>query len=306
MIVGILFVLAACFVWGFIFLIPLLLSDFNSMEIALNRYLFFGLFSLFLLTFKGWKVFRQFTPRMYLSALAFALIAQLGYYTALVLGIRCANAAVTTLILGITPLTIAFYGNWQMRECSFRSLLLPSLLLCGGLVVVNIPVLQGNSNIESISMYFLGLLFVLFALVSWTWFAVHNARILHKNMQLAASDWSSLVGLGTLIGVILIGGTASTLGLMTFDFGSYPLEFWLGGFALGVVCSWLGFYLWNRGSILLPVSLAGQLMIFETIFGLVFVYLYETSWPSALEWMGMALMLSGIFMSVNTFRKQEI
>src|ERR1700733_11170287 len=145
MLVGLLFVLSACFVWGFIFLIPLLLSDFNSMEIALDRYLFFGMFSLLLLAFKGRKVFQQFTPRMFLAAFAFALIAQVGYYTALVMGIRYANAAVTTLILGVTPLTIAFYGNWQMRECSFRSLLLPSVLLGLGLMVVNIPALQGNS-----------------------------------------------------------------------------------------------------------------------------------------------------------------
>src|ERR1700733_10793707 len=148
MLIGILFVLAACFVWGFIFLIPLILSGFSSMEVALDRYLFYGLFSLLLLTFKGRKVFQRFTPRMYLSALAFALIAQLGYYTALVMGIRYANAAVTTLILGVTPLTITFYGNWRLRECSFRSLIIPSLLLIIGLGIVNIPALQGNGDID--------------------------------------------------------------------------------------------------------------------------------------------------------------
>jgi len=43
--------------------------------------------------------------------------------------------------------------------------------------------------------------------------------------------------------------------------------FFIGSAILGLLCSWVGAWLWNRASLHLPVSLAGQLTIFETIFG---------------------------------------
>jgi len=45
MITGILYSLAACFVWGFIFVVPLFMDGFNAIEVVIGRYLFYGIVS---------------------------------------------------------------------------------------------------------------------------------------------------------------------------------------------------------------------------------------------------------------------
>ena len=61
------------------------------------------------------------------------------------------------------------------------------------------------------------------------------------------------------------------------------MGFLIGCATLGVFCSWVGAALWNKASVFLPVSLAGQLMIFETIFGVLFVYMINQQIPSLME-----------------------
>ena len=58
------------------------------------------------------------------------------------------------------------------------------------------------------------------------------------------------------------------------------MSFLIGCATLGLLCSWVGASLWNKASVFLPVSLAGQLMIFETIFGVLFVYMLNQQMPS--------------------------
>ena len=77
-----------------------------------------------------------------------------------------------------------------------------------------------------------------------------------------------LLGMGTFFWVGVFAFTGD------FSLGNnFTQVSFLGGCAiLGILCSWVGTYLWNRASLLLPVALAGQLTIFETIFGILFFY----------------------------------
>jgi len=160
------------------------------------------------------------------------------------------------------------------------------------------------------SEYILGLSFGFSALIIWTLFAVANAKILNKNPTLASGDWVTMLGFTTLIWVILIVSGLSFLPHSPLDFGKYLTadpafqRFLLGNAVLGIFCSWVGSYLWNRASTLLPVSILGQLIIFETIFGLIFVHLSKNEWPPGLSFLGMSIMLFGIVASLNVFRKQ--
>lgn len=98
--------------------------------------------------------------------------------------------------------------------------------------------------------------------------------------------------------------TAPAEELMKFYQFEPPLYYFLVGCAiLGVLCSWLGSMLWNMGSQKLPISLAGQLTIFETIFGLLFVYLLELSLPTPLEFIGITVILAGVLLSMHLFNR---
>lgn len=297
MIQGIAFALAACFIWGLIFIVPQFMDGFAPIEIALGRYLIFGIISLGILCRERLQGLCRYALSVWGNALVFSLISTIGYYTCVVLALRYSTPAMCALILGISPITIAFYGNWKQHECSYQSLILPSLLIVLGLVIINAPHLQDS---ESPTQYILGLVCGLLALSAWSWYVVANARFLKKNPHVLSSDWSTLIGVSTLFWVALCSLLLGIFFAAEFEMHKYLtlspslINFLIGCSILGLFCSWIGSFLWNRASINLPVSLAGQLTIFETIFGVIFVYALEQRLPPQLECVGIAILLSAV------------
>lgn len=300
-------VLLACLIWGLIFVIPSFMVGFNPLEVALGRYFFLGLTSCLFMLGQGLQKWRQIPWPIWRQACLYALIVNIFYYFSLVTGLRYASLPVITLLLGLSPITIAFYGNWRQKECSYRQLFIPSLCIGCGLMCVNWQAffsLSAKLNWE----YGFGLLCGLFSLLAWNWYMVANAQFLKQHTTISSSDWSTLIGVGTFIWVLLI-GLILLLTLPSGNLYKYTLlessltSFLIGSLILGLLCSWLGSYLWNKGSQKLPISLAGQLTIFETIFGLIFVYSIEKSFPSLMEWIGIITILSGVGLSMFLFRK---
>ncbi len=301
MIQGISLALAACFVWGLIFVVPLFMEGFTSMEVALARFIAFGACSLPFLLKKRMRGGFRYSPSIWLWSVPFSFAASLAYYPFVVLALRYSTPSICALILGLAPVTIAFSGNWKEKECSFRSLIPSACLILLGLVMVNIPYLRK----EGATSHLMGILFAVVALVSWNWFAVANSRFIKRHPELHPSDWTSLIGVGSLlwalVGVLILYLFDSPLlGLEKFHFSNPQLSsFLIGALVLGTVCSWVGGYLWNRACPLLPISLAGQLMVFETIFGLLFAYSLEKSFPPLIEALGICLFLAATLYSIH-------
>ncbi len=301
---GIAIILTACLFWGLIFVIPHYMEGFSSIEVALGRYFFYGLIALSVMLFQEKGVLRTIPRQMWTTAIQFALVVNIVYFTSLVLGVRYANASITALLSGLGPITIAYYSNWQDKTCDYKSLTLPSLALAVGLILVNIPAFDGTLE-HSVGDYILGLIFGLTSLAAWTWFVVANARFLKKNPELSPARWANIMGVATLgwvllIGILLAVTVATEEHWTRYTVPSDELHAFLVGTAiLGLTCSWLGFYLWYRASNLLSVPLAGQLAVFETIFGLIFVFIVEERIPSPLEAIGIVIMLGGIIASIR-------
>lgn len=107
------------------------------------------------------------------------------------------------------------------------------------------------------------------------------------------------------------GGLALLLGC--FVWRSAPAEyalmdgvrFWtvVGGVALGA--SILGNRSWNQASRLLPLGLAGSVMVFETLFALLYSYGWEQRWPSALELWAVVCLLVGTGLSFWAHQHQN-
>ncbi len=309
---GLLFALGACFVWGLIFIIPDFLGEFSPLEVALGRYFAYGILSLFLLFRKGFSFARRIPLKAWGMALLFGLVSNVVYYIGVVIGLRYASAPVTVLILGMCPILVAFYGNWQLKESSFRRLILPCLWMATGMILVNISEIDWSFTEYTAGEYLLGLSCVVVSLLSWSWYAVNNARFLKKNADVPRSEWATLMGVSTflwvLLAMVIFGkwGNADILDLKKFlQMTPESLRFFGGIAILGVICSWLGCYLWNQASSYLPISLMGPFIIFETVFGLFFVYLVDLRFPSWLELLGVCSMLGGILLSIYLFRRQS-
>lgn len=307
---GIILVLAACLCWGLIFVIPHYLDNFSPIEVALGRYFFYGLAALAIVLIKEKHILRTVSSKLWITAFGYTLVMNILYYTSLIIGFRYASASVTALMMGLAPITISFYGNMKEKAFDFKTLLIPSLALTIGLLLVNIPAFDQDSE-RSTSEYLLGLACGLFSLGAWTWFVVANSSFLHRNPSLSPARWSNIMGVATLVWVVIIvSGLSLTVGKAEhWERYTNPTSdlhnFILGTALLGLACSWLGFYLWYRANDYLPVSLAGQLTIFETIFGLVFVYIAEQRLPNTIELAGIVVMLAGIIMGVNMLSKSE-
>lgn len=306
---GCFFALAACFIWGLIFVIPKSIIGFGAVEIMLGRFSFFGSLSLLIFLFSYRKAkFSQYSLRIWLQAILFALTTNILYYAGVVYSVQHACPAVCALLLGISPISIAFYGNWKEKECEYKSLIFPACLILLGLLIINLPTLQNSADHELID-YLLGLAAAAFALASWSWYVVANSHFLKKHPEVSLQEWPTLIGLGTLLWVLFIGSIgalffASDEEINHFLTWNENLKTFLFGTAiLGILCSWVGGFLWNYASIYLPVSLAGQLTIFETVFGLLFVYIMEQRLPTIAESTGMALILVAVWYGLQTFRK---
>jgi drug/metabolite transporter (DMT)-like permease len=308
---GILLVIGACVIWGLIYAVPLFMTGFNPLEVAFGRYVCFGSVSLaYMLLFRR-SVLWQVPRSLWVTAFFLAFLANVGFYPAAVLCMRYSNPAIAALILGLSPISIALWGNWKERECSFKSLLFPCITISIGLILVNIPSLQNSSLEGSYAWYTLGLIGGFTALGLWSVYAVANGKCMKKHPEINASDWCSLIGIATFaLTLALLPFYALIMGaehMHKFFFITPELQnFWVGSAVLGMFCSWMGFFLWNKGSSVLPVSLAGQLTIFETLFGLLYVYFLEERWPLGMELIGVAVMLGAIYYSIRLFSKEPV
>lgn len=305
---GIIFALAACFIWGMNYVIPQFLQNYNSVEIAIWSYFFYGLFSLILMVQERLNGSVKYPRAIWMKAMLFSLVSTLIYYISLVLALRHSNPAITALIMGVSPILIACYGGWKEKVVNIRAFLLPSIMILIGITVINVPHLHDH---ESPGSHLLGLFFCCVALATWSWYVVANSDFLKHHPEVSSGDWSSLVGVSTLFWVLLL-ASITTLFFSDkvqiqryFTWNHDLLRFYGATLFLGLICSWLAAFLWNRSTAYLPVSLAGQLTIFETIFAMVFVYTLEGRLPPRTECVGIAFLLGAVAYGIRLTTPQQ-
>lgn len=303
-------ILIACLLWGMTFVVPQFLASFTPLELALGRFFCFGLLSFVLLMTTRRELIRSLPLKIWGTALLFCLVMNYGYYSTLSLGLRYSNPSVITLLIGVSPISIAFYGNWLQKEGHGKKLIVPSLLIFLGLIFINMDSLFISYEIESTKEYMIGLGAGLFALGAWTWFAVANARFLRKHPQIDPREWTSLMGIVTffcsMLGIMVLFALSEREYLEKFSFQNPEfIQFIIGSLVTAVCCSWIAYSLWNYASLSVPLSLMGQLAIFETIFGLIFVYMFEGRFPTYYEVAGISIIMVGIFVGISMLNKTK-
>ncbi|MGF6411404.1 drug/metabolite transporter (DMT)-like permease [Paraburkholderia sp. MM5482-R2] len=75
--------------------------------------------------------------------------------------------------------------------------------------------------------------------------------------------------------------------------------FWLLNLALAIGASWLGNGLWNAAAKRLPLTLSGQMIVFETLFALLYAFIYDERLPRPLELAAILLLVAGVWWSVR-------
>ena len=126
MFIGIIFGIIACALWGLVYIIPLWLSTYDPMLIALARYTIFGLFSAALLVFNG-KYLTQVSKKDWISATALGVVGNLFFYWLLASAVQLAGAPIAGAFTAVIPISVAIVANSSARRCGGWSALEQSL-----------------------------------------------------------------------------------------------------------------------------------------------------------------------------------
>src|SRR5512132_1948177 len=94
--------------------------------------------------------------------------------------------------------------------------------------------------------------------------------------------------------------SAATQQPFALPFGPTPTLFVGLMFAIGLLASWLGTLCWNEASQRLPPTLAGQLIVFETLSALAYAFVLRGHAPQALTLAGIGLLVAGVMWALRT------
>jgi drug/metabolite transporter (DMT)-like permease len=303
--IGLLCGLIAGAFWGGVFLAPKLLAAFTPLQMTAGRYACYGLASAALLAPGARKVLARLTWADWRDLAGLSLLGNIVYYVGLAVSVQIAGVAPASLIIGLLPVTITLVGARKAGKrpgegVPLRRLAAPLLLVAAGVLCINVAAFQAATGVD-VARLSLGLLAAAGALGVWTVYAVWNARRLAATPRFNSHEWSLLTGVVTGLLSLLLVVPAFFLGAAAHLSSDWML-FWSVSLAVALGASVIGNGLWNAASRLLPLSLSGQLIVFETLFALLYGFLHEGRWPLPLEAAAIVLMLAGVLWSVNLHR----
>lgn len=300
---GILCGMGAGALWGGVFLAPKYVPDASPALMAAGRYLSYGLMAGVLIAPRLGSLVSRIDMSAWRGLLWLSLLGNLVYYALLVVSVHLAGIAAAALIVGMVPVVVMLMGLGEPGALPFRRVAPPLLLAVIAVVLIGVAgMADPDPELRSEPVRVaIGLICAVGALVCWSVFAVANSRWLARLPSITAHDWSLLTGLVT-------GGLA--LLLVPFILVSPAVE-WAGsdwlqflGISLAVAfgASILGNALWNQASRTLPLSLLGQMIVFETLFALFYGFLHASRWPLPIEALAILLMLTSVTWSLRAHR----
>ena len=304
MLTGVLCGVLAGALWGMVFIVPELLPGFSPVELAVGRYTAYGAISLGLMLPGLRRLLRLLQPRDYAALLRQALSGNLVYYMLLAFGVKLAGVAPTSLIIGLIPVAVTLLGRRDHGAVPLKRLMLPLLVIGIAIACINIDAFRhAQASGAGLASTVLGLACAAGALACWTWYALDNARYLKRNPQFSSGQWSSLYGLASGLVALPIGALAMVWaqagGTHLPTPGRDWLLFWFYNGMLALGASVIGNHLWNIASRRLPVTLTGQLILFETVSAMLYGFLWRAEPPRLLEVIAIVMLVAGVTWSVR-------
>jgi len=288
--------------WGVVFLAPELVREFTPLQLAVGRYLAYGVLALALIAPRLPRLRGMIGRREGWALLRLSLLGNLTYYILLASAVQLGGVAMSSLVIGFLPVAITLIGSRDHGAVSLTRLSPALGLATAGIVCVGVQALMMDAG-EDGRRPLLGFACALGALVTWTAYAIVNRRWLERLPTMSAHDWNLLTGLATgALALLLVWPAFASVGAAGHDAGGWA---WfiavIAGLAL--VASIVGNAFWNQASRLLPLTLVGQMILFETLFALLYGFLWEWRWPGALEWLAMALVGASVPLSLAAHRQ---
>lgn len=281
--------------WGFPFVIPMILHDYTALEITFGRFLFFGIASL-IYAKSAWRLFSSLTTAQKIRVFLLATTGFWLYALALSMGVQITNGVVAALIEGMLPVSVAIFSRPKVSKRFIVGLI--SIFI--GLVFLVLPDVLKEAN-DTVSLA--GVLVLLSALFMWTWFAIKNAKFLSQNPRVKGIEYASLLGIINAIMVLPIFFLSSG-GITALVAHSNLVVFIICSLVLGLGSSWIANISWAYCSKNCPATIVGALIVSETVFGLLYSFIYQTRLPMWNECVAIAGLIIGVILVVFSQRKR--
>lgn len=290
--------------WGLVFLAPELVREFGPLQLTAGRYLAYGLIAAVLVAPRWGSLAAGIPRRQWWNLAWLALTGNTLYYLLLASAVQTGGIAMTSLVIGFLPVAVTLIGSRDHGAVPLLRLV-PSLLSCAaGAACIGWQALAASTAGPG-GKSLVGLLCAIGALVSWTAYAVGNARWLVRLRQVSPHDWNLLTGLVTGAQSLLLVPLALAFGGADHDAGEWT-RFAAVVIGVALLCSIAGNALWNRMSRLLPLTLVGQMILFETLFALVYGLLWERRLPTPLEIAALAFVVTSVLSCVAAHRRPVV
>nr|WP_314490970.1 DMT family transporter [uncultured Pseudomonas sp.] len=297
---GVVYGVCAGLCWGVIFLGPQLTPGLNGLQFAVLRFLCYGAISAMLL-FPRWRqTCKALSTADWVSLFWLSLVGNLIYYALVGTGVQQVGIATTSLIVGLIPVLVTLAGRSDADAVPLRRLL-PSLgCAVSGVLLISWHALMGSHGHDTFATLG-GIACATGALVTWSWFAVSNARQLRRMPGVSSHDWALLTGVMTGAQSLLL--ALPVLGLQDISHGSAQwLQFVLAASGVALVASVIGGACWNQASRLLPLALSGQVLVIEILAALGLGFFWERRLPDAYELAAMVLLVTGVVWCLHSHR----
>lgn len=298
--------------WGLIYVAPLMVPEYSAVLVALSRFMAFGVISLpFLWVFR--REIKSFSWADIRQTFRLSLFGNVLFYCLLTVCIRLAGAPLAGMFMAVIPVLVAVVSNVRNRGTKYQipwsRIIPPLVVIFAGLLIANFDEFEkaAAASAQGGEMYWIGVAFGIAAVVSWTWFSIANAEWLLKFPKLSTDAWTALQGVTVLPLVLLLFAVlAWPMGMMDKSvslMGPAPWKFVGVALMIGLLCSWVAMVCWNRMSQLLPASLGGQLIVFESIFAVIYALIWRGEMPSISMSVGFAILIGGVLGSLQVFKR---
>jgi len=295
--------------WGLVLMVPQVLPAFSPWLLSAVRFTLYGLISLLLALPLAGRLRAKLQREDVLMLARLSLVGNLLYFILLAAAIQLVGIAPASLIVGVLPVTITLLGLKDEGALSLRQLAWPLLMVLAGIVCINIDTFAGSQQQGTPWLdRVLGVLAALGALASWSWFAASNARYLRRRPCFDSHEWSCLLGIVTGIMGALLWLAGKGMGLPMIRHAASPGQwqlFWCAATGCALGGSWLANALWYAAARRLPPTLSGQLIVFETVFALLYGFIWLQRWPRPLELASIVLLLGGVCWAVRRHTEPE-
>ncbi|WP_323751499.1 DMT family transporter [Marinobacter sp.] len=307
---GVLLGAAAGAFWGLVFLSPLVLTSFSALEIATGRFLVYGGVSLLLIAPSLSKLWQRLSLSDIGVLMVLGALGNVLFFALLAGSIQHVGIGPASLVVGMAPVVVTLLGQSDKDTLSLSALTGPLLFIVLGILFINADALQmWDEQSQPVSQSVKGLLMAFGALVSWSFYTVLNARALKRRTDISSGLWSYMTGVSAgvwalgLAAVLWLPSSFSVSVDAVADGKDWRL-FWGISLGIGVVGSLIANMFWNGASRRLPLSLTGQVFVFEPVFALLYGFVYAGRLPRPVEAIAIALLVSGVLWAMRAYARK--